>query len=123
MALMTPVTSERDPVAVGRTETELWAECLDRLLEFRAANQARFFDVSFADMQHEPVSTMERLYRDMGDELTDETRERMSDWWVESSKDRRQDKRPDPAMYGLDPDGLRQRYSSYYKQFGAYLGT
>jgi hypothetical protein len=119
---MGPVTVDRDPVAIGRTETELWSECLRRLIEFRARNQSRFFDVSFREMQDDPLGAMARLYHDMGEVLTHETETQMEDWWSESSKDRRQGSAPDAATFGLHVSALRAEFASYYERFGDVLG-
>ncbi len=117
-ALSTPLTDALDRSALGRHEQLLWHESLQRLVSFRdAGREDRFFDVSFADMQGEPVGAMEALYRELGDELLPGTRDQMARWWEESSTERRQGKRPDPADYGLDPAILRREFAFYDERF------
>ncbi len=117
-ALSTPVTTSVDRAALGQHEQALWLESLHRLIDFRdAGNEDRFFDVSFAHMQAEPIAAMARLYHQMGDQLAPDTRARMAEWWEESSKDRRQGQRPDPAAYGLDLSTLRREFAFYDSRF------
>jgi hypothetical protein len=117
-ALSAPVTTSFDRAALGRHEQMLWRESLRRLVEFRdAGREERFFDVSFADMQAQPIPAVDALYRQLGDELLPATRDRMARWWEESSRQRQQGGRPDPAAYGLDPATLRRDFSFYDGRF------
>jgi hypothetical protein len=117
-ALSSPVCAEVDLHALGRHEVDLWQESLRRLIAFRdAGRNDRFFDVRFADVQREPIPTMECLFAQMGDEFTDDTRTRMTEWWAESAADRRRGPRPDATRYGLDIDALRERFAFYHERF------
>jgi hypothetical protein len=123
-ALSTPVVAQVDLHALGRHEVDIWSESLRRLIEFRdAGREDRFFDVMFADVQADPVAAMGRLYAEMGDELTDDTRTRMADWWSAEAADRRQGPRPDPAHYGLDLVDLREQFAFYHDRFGIPVGA
>ena len=118
-ALSSPLSTGIDLEALGRHEVDLWSESLRRLLEFRdAGRESRFFDVSFSFMQKDPLGAMQGLYAAMGDELTDDTRHRMSQWWSGSKGDRRQGAPPDPAPFGLDLTGLREQFAFYHRRFG-----
>lgn len=118
-ALMSPLTAGHDLVALGRHEVALWAESLRRTIEFRDdGREHRFYDVAFADVQADPIGTMEALYDAMGDTLTDDTRERMAAWWKNSADERRRGPRPDPELYGLDVDELRETFAFYHERFG-----
>ena len=43
---------------------------------------------SFEAVQRDPIGQVSRLYAELGDDLSDEARQRMQDWWSESSNDR-----------------------------------
>jgi hypothetical protein len=117
-ALSSPVAEQLDLHALGRHEVDIWHESLRRLVEFRdAGREDRFFDVMFVDVQRDPVAAMERLYAEMGDELTDDTRGRMAEWWAAEAADRRRGPRPDPAAYGLDLATLREQFAFYHDRF------
>jgi len=123
-ALSTPVVERLDLHALGRHEVDIWSESLRRLVEFRdAGREDRFFDVMFADVQQDPVAAMERLYAAMGDDLDDDTRRRMAEWWAAEAADRRQGPRPDPAAYGLDPATLREQFAFYHERFDIPVTT
>jgi hypothetical protein len=118
-ALSTPLTDSFDRMALGRHEHMIWLESIRRLVDFRNdGRENRFVDVSFSEMQSDPIGSMEILYDRLGDELTEDTRSRMAEWWEDSSKDRRQGGRPDPAAYGLDMDLIRKDFAFYHDQFG-----
>lgn len=118
-ALMSPLTAGQDLVALGRHEVALWAESLRRTIEFRDdGREHRFYDLAFPDVQADPIGTMEALYDAMGDTLTDDTRERMAAWWKNSADERRRGPRPDPELYGLDVDELRETFAFYHERFG-----
>ena len=78
------LTEEPDPV--GHRHRTTWccgARALERLVEFRdRGNEDRFFDLSFEAVQRDPMGQMEDLYAELGDELSDEARRRMDDWWT-----------------------------------------
>jgi hypothetical protein len=117
-ALMRPITADQDLHALGAHETALWSESLRRIVAWRdAGREERFFDVGFHDVQGDPIGAMDVLYRQMGDELTDETRDRMAAWWQSSEGERRRGPRPDPADYGLDVAGLREQFAFYHDRF------
>jgi hypothetical protein len=123
-ALSTPVTEGLDLHALGRHEVQIWSESLRRLIEFRDdGRENRFYDVMFADVQRDAVAAMERLYAEMGDDLTDDTRNRMAQWWAAEAADRRRGPRPDPATYGLDVAVLREQFAFYHDRFDIAVGS
>lgn len=73
-------------------------------------------------MHADPIGAVEQLYRDLGDELTDDARERMAAWWESSAAARATGPRPDPAEYGLNLDALRERFAFYHRRFGIPVG-
>jgi hypothetical protein len=116
-ALTGPLTERDDPRAIGRYNADLWAEALRRLIEFRDdGNEARFHDVLFADLQGDPIRTMERLYEQLGDPLDANAKARMADWWDNAAGDRRAAARQ-PERYGLNTEELRQRFAFYHERF------
>ncbi len=123
-ALTTPLTQSVDRLAVGSHERGLWQESLRRLVQFRDDGQEeRFFDVSFKEMQADPLVAMTKLYTELGDDLSEDTRERMTRWWTESRQDRKQGTRPDPSAYGLDLGIIRDEFAFYHTRFGVPLDS
>jgi len=117
-ALMTPVTNQPDLLALGQHEMALWSESLRRLIAFRDdGREDRFFDVDFSALQADPIGAVEELYREMGDELTPETRQRMLEWWESSAAERRS-ARVDLSVFGLDAAVVREQFAFYHDRFG-----
>ena len=112
------LTNEPDPAFWGRHNTELWDIALHRAMAFRDAGaDDRFFDISFADMQADPISAVRRLYAWLGEELAPGTEARMGQWWDDNSKERHGTHRYRPEDYGLDADALRERFRFYSDRF------
>jgi Sulfotransferase family len=121
-ALTGPLTARLEAAALGRRETDLWFEALQRTLALRdAGRQGRFFDVSFARMQQAPIDAVAELYHAMGDELDAETRSRMARWWDDNAP-RRSGPSPDPAVYGIDENELRARFDFYHRRYVPDVG-
>jgi len=116
--LSKPLTNEPDPEYWGRHNTELWDVALHRTLAFRdAGGEDRFFDISFADMQTDPIGAVRRLYAWLGEELTPVAESRMAEWWDANSRKRHGTHRYRPEEYGLDADALRERFRFYTARF------
>ena len=112
------LTDRPDPVAIGTQNLELWRISLERLIAFRdRGNEHRFHDLAFEDVQRDPVGSMAELYASLGDELTDEVRQRMQDWWVESSKERSGPQRYEAEAFGLDLAAIREQFAFYSDRF------
>lgn len=119
LALGATMLRSQDPVALGQHELTLWSEQLRRTMTFReAGREDRFFDVSFAAVQREPLRAVEALYRELGDELTEDTRQRMEQWWADSADERRRGPRPDPTTFGLDAEQIDRHFDRYHERFG-----
>src|ERR1700755_3383759 len=61
-------SSDRDdPEELGSEQLASWAEAVRRAMDFRKrVGDNRFSDVSFADLQTDPVHTLERTYDTLG---------------------------------------------------------
>ena len=113
------ILSERpDPVGIGAQNVALWECSLRRLIAFRdRGNEHRFHDLSFAAVQRDPIAEVERLYAELGDDLTADARRRMQAWWAESSKERSGPHRYEPEAFGLDLAAIRERFAFYDERF------
>jgi hypothetical protein len=117
--LSTILTERPDPAAIGAHSSEVWRTALERLIDFRdRGNEHRFFDLSFDAVQAEPIGQVVQLYADLGDELSTQARERMQDWWAQSSANRSGPGNYPPEKFGLDPTTIAERFAFYYERFG-----
>ncbi len=107
-----------DPVAIGTHSSRVWRTALTRLIEFRdAGNDARFADLSFEDVQRDPLGQVERLYAALGDDLADEARRRMRAWWEGSAGPRGGPGNYPMAPFGLDPGDIAVQFAFYHRRF------
>jgi hypothetical protein len=121
-ALSNILTTKPDPLAIGAHNADLWRRSLERLIAFRdSGNEERFFDVSFGEVQRDPLTAVAKLYAELGDDLTVDARERMQDWWAESSKERSGPHTYRAETYGLDPARIREQFAFYYDRFDVTL--
>jgi hypothetical protein len=120
---LSSVLSERtDRVAIGSHNATVWRCGLERLIDFRdRGNEHRFHDVSFAAVQSDPLAEVARLYRDLGDELTDEARRRMASWWAESAAHRGSPHTYSAEVYGIDLATVRSEHAFYHDRFDVPL--
>lgn len=117
-ALSAPLTESPDPVYLGRHNADVWEMALQRLIAFRdAGNEHRFFDISFRDMQTDPMATIGRLYDWLGEDLSAEGERRMATWWDENSKDRQGASSHRAEDFGIDLGELRERFRFYTDRF------
>ena len=117
-ALSNVLTDHPDAVAIGTHNSELWRYSLQRLIEFRDnGNDGRFFDVSFAAVQRDPIDAVAQLYAELGDDLSGDARRRMQNWWLESSKERSGPHTYKAETFGLSPAKIREQFAFYYDRF------
>jgi hypothetical protein len=112
-------TERVDKTWVGAVNMEFCELGMRRVIAFRdAGNDHRFFDVQFDEFQRDPFPSIEKLYRFLGEELSDTARARMAAWRNETPRDKHGVRSVDPADYGLDREDLRARFMFYQKRFG-----
>ena len=107
-----------DPQAIGVHNVNTWRIGLERLIAFRdAGNEHRFVDLSFDDVQRDPIGQIEQLYAQLGDELTDDARARMTAWWAKSSAERSGPGSYSIAEFGLDAHAITEQFAFYNERF------
>jgi hypothetical protein len=122
--LTTILTERPDPVAIGAHNRLVWRTALERLIDFRdRGNEDRFHDLSFEAVQRDPIGQVTQLYAALGDDLSDEARKRMQEWWAESSKDRSGPGSYPPEAFGLDPAVIAEEFAFYYGRFGVRVAN
>jgi hypothetical protein len=113
-----------DPMYVGDLNMDQWGIALDRCLAFRAdpARDAKFFDIGFTEFQADPVGEIRRLYAWLGDELTDDTVDRILAWRADNPKDKYGKHKYNGADFGITDVTLEQRFAPYRDRFASFLG-
>jgi len=117
--LSTVLTERPDPRAIALHCSEVWRTALERLIDFRdRGDESRFFDLSFDAVQRDPIGQVTELYAELGDELSDQARQQMQDWWAESSRNRSGPGSYPSESFGLDPIAIAENFAFYYERFG-----
>ncbi len=114
-----PFSETVDKDWLGAVNIEYCELGMNRVIKFREGeNDARFFDVKFAEFQADPWPSIEALYQWLGEDFTPEAREGMRRWRDDTPKDKHGTRQIDPADYGLDKAALRERFAFYRERFG-----
>jgi hypothetical protein len=110
-----------DPRYMGRLNVDHWTVAMERLLEFRTVGRNdRFYDMSFTDVQRDPIGEVRKLYDWLGEPVTDDFELGMLRWWDEHAAKRDENVHPDPPVFGLDLDEVRRGFDAYTAQMSAW---
>jgi len=112
-------TDSVDKTWLGEVTMEFCEIGMRRMIDFRdAGNDHRFFDIHFGPFQRDPFPVLEQLYDFLGEELTDEARERMAAWRRDTPREKHGRHTVNPADFGIDLDRVRDRFRFYSDRFG-----
>jgi hypothetical protein len=114
-------SSHRDDAEeLGAEQLQSWAEAVRRAMDFRKRfGDNRFVDVSFADLQTDPIATLETSYAQLGLTLSSEGRTRVQEWSTHHRPGSRGEHSYDLADYGLAPEQVRERFADYLAAYDA----
>ena len=109
-----------DAEELGAEQVDSWVEGVRRAMDFRnRTGDDRFADVSFADLQTDPVHTLQTSYESLGLTFTDATLHRVTQWAQGHRPGSRGTHEYDLADYGLTPEGVRERFADYLATYDA----
>jgi hypothetical protein len=113
-------SDRNDAKEVGAEQVDSWVEAVRRAMEFRnRVGDDRFADVSFADLQTDPVHTLQTSYESLGLSFTDATLHSVTQWAQVHRPGSRGAHEYDLADYGLTPEGVRERFDDYLAAYDA----
>ncbi|OBG44874.1 sulfotransferase, partial [Mycobacterium alsense] len=113
-------SDRNDAVELGAEQVDSWVEAVGRAMDFRNRNgDERFADVSFADLQTDPVGTLQTSYESLGLRFTDATLRSVTQWAQGHRPGSRGTHEYDLADYGLTPLGVRERFADYLAAYDA----
>jgi hypothetical protein len=109
-----------DANELGAEQLDSWAEGVRRAMDFRGrVGDGRFADVSFADLQTDPVRTLQDSYARLGLNFTEATLRSVKQWAEEHKPGSRGAHDYELADYGLTPEGVRERFADYLAAYDA----
>jgi hypothetical protein len=113
-------SDRNDPKELGAEQVDSWVEAVRRAMDFRTRmGDDRFADVSFADLQTDPVQTLQTSYQRLGLTFTEETSNSVARWAESHQPGSRGAHDYDLADYGLTPEGVRERFADYLTAYDA----
>jgi hypothetical protein len=114
-------SSDRDDAhELGAEQLDCWAEAVRRAMDFRSrTGDSRFADVSFADLQRDPIATVSAAYRQLGLDFTDDSQRAVANWATGHQPGARGAHAYELADYGLTPQGVRDRFAAYMATYDA----
>ena len=113
-------SDRNDPEELGAEQVDSWVEAVRRAMDFRARmGHERFADVSFADLQTDPVHTLQTSYERLGLSFTQATSDSVEQWAKGHTPGSRGAHDYDLADYGLTPAGVRARFADYLAAYDA----
>jgi hypothetical protein len=116
--IISGTTDSLDRAALAKLNFELWAEALERALDFRRrAGEARFADLHFHEQNADPVGAVERAYARLGLPFTPAARANFQAWAGAHRRGQHGEHRYRLADWGLDERAVRERYAFYTKHF------
>jgi hypothetical protein len=77
----------------------------------------RIIDVHYADLMRDPIPTMRKLYRSLGDDFTAEAEAGMRAWVADNPQGKFGKHEYALAQFGLTPDNVRSMFERYLSQY------
>jgi hypothetical protein len=113
-------SDRNDAEELGAEQVDCWVEGVRRAMDFRSrTGDDRFADVSFADLQSDPVGTLQTSYARLGLSFTEATSASVNQWAQAHQPGSRGAHDYDLADYGLTPDSVRERFADYLARYDA----
>jgi hypothetical protein len=113
-------SDRKDPEELGAEQLAWWVEGIGRAMDFRRKfGDDCFVDVSFADLQTDPVNTVARSYEQLGLSFTDDARAHVQVWAEDHKPGHRGAHSYDLADYGLTPERVREAFGDYLSAYDA----
>ena len=116
-------SSDRDDsVELGAEQLDRWSDGIARAMHFRArVGEDRFADLSWADLQTDPVGALAAAYERIGLEFSDRSHQAVSGWATSHEPGSHGQHTYDLAQFGLEPDMVRARFTRYMDTYDAAM--
>lgn len=117
------VGSAQAKTTIGPQVVNIWSEAVRRATAVRARRpdiEARIIDLAHADVVHDPVGTVRKIYQRFDTPFTP-AHEAAIKHFVTASESRLGKHQHSPAEFGIDVEDVRARLADYYARFGHLL--
>jgi hypothetical protein len=93
-------------------------EAVERVRAFRVAHSGvRFVDIGYRELVGDPMATIQRLYRELGETLPEDVEDRMRRYVSENPQGKHGSHVYSLGDFGLDPGALAERFFGYRAAF------
>ncbi len=118
-------SSDRDDAfELGAEQLELWATAVERATSFRRrTGDDRFADISFDDLQSQPVEALAGALDRIDLPFDAESRLAVQGWAETHEPGSHGTHSYELADFGLRPDQIRERFANYYAAFVAEVAS
>lgn len=90
----------------------------NRIMDARAKlGRDRIIDVHYADLIRQPIETMRKLYKALGDEFTSAAEEGMRKWLADNPQDKFGKHEYKLGQFGLTPEQVRGMFERYLSEY------
>ncbi len=112
-------SSDRDDsFELGADQLDRWWVAVERAMDFRArVGDDRFADISFADLQTDPLGALERGFDRIGISFDAASRASVAQWAGRHEPGSQGTHSYQLSDFGLDPDRIRERFAPYCAAF------
>jgi hypothetical protein len=112
-----------DPQTVCREAIDYWSKTLDRFLQERGRlAEHRICDVNYAEVRHDPLVAVGRIYAHFGWSLSQKVEQRMRQALASQPEDRYKLHRYDLSQFGVQEAESAARFAAYCDRFGLAVG-
>ena len=109
-----------DSMELGAEQLERWWLGVSRAMDFRArVGDERFADVAFADLQTDPIGTLDAAYERVGLTFPEASRRAVTAWASGHEPGAHGTHTYDLADFGLEAGQVRERFAPYLEAFAA----
>ncbi len=112
-------SSDRDDsLELGAEELDRWWAAIQRAMDFRERmGDDRFADVSFSELQTDPIVALEKGLGRIGLPFDDRSRTAVAEWAGTHEPGAHGAHSYELSDFGLEPDRIRERFAPYYAAF------
>ncbi|HEX3840108.1 MAG TPA: sulfotransferase [Acidimicrobiales bacterium] len=112
-------SSDRDDsVELGAEQLDRWWIAVERAMDFRERmGDDRFADVSFSELQTDPLDALEKGLARIGLPFDDRSRASVEEWAGTHEPGSHGEHSYQLSDFGLVPDQIRERFAPYYAAF------
>ena len=108
-----------DSVELGAEQVDRWWMAVERAMEFRQrVGEDRFADISFRDLQSDPVGALAGGLEQLGLPFDRHSRTAVEAWAGSHEPGMHGTHTYELSDFGLDPGRIRDRFAPYYAAFG-----